>query len=357
MPDTADAPVAADAQPGGGDRRPRRSLLPGLGPRGRGWSARLIHLSGTIGLPVALVLAIVGFGIARPSTFLTASNFKDMLFDSAAPAILATGLTVTLVMGDFDLSIGSMLGLGGAGAVALMSLHHVVWFWAIVIALVLAVATGIVNGTLVAYAGGSSFIITLAMSTILLGVEYLFDGEQTVYSGVAHAYTLIGQARPFGNINVQVWIALGVAIVAYLLMERSEAGRYMYAIGGNREAARLAGIAVKRYRLIGFVVAAVAAAFAGIMITAQAGASTPNAGVPYLLPAYAAVFLGTAAFQEGQFNVAGTIVGVLFLEVISTGLIMLNLSTAVIDIVQGGILVLAILGTRVGRKALQRAAR
>jgi ribose transport system permease protein len=357
MPDVADAAVATDARSGGGGRRPRRGLLPSLGQGGRSWSTWLIRLSGTIGVPLALVLAIVGFGVARPATFLTASNFRDMLFASAAPTILAVGLTVALVMGDFDLSIGSMLGLGGASAVALMSLDHVGWFWAIVVALVLAVATGIVNGTLVAYAGGSSFIITLAMGTILLGVEYLFDGENTVYSGVAHAYTRIGQARPVGGINVQVWIALGVAIVAYLLMERSEAGRYMYAIGGNREAARLAGIAVNRYRLIGFVVAAVAAAFAGILITAQAGASTPNAGVPYLLPAYAAVFLGTAAFQQGQFNVAGTIVGVLFLEVISTGLIMLNLSTAVIDIVQGVILVLAILSTRVGRKTIYRVGR
>jgi len=250
-----------------------------------------------------------------------------------------------------------MLGLGGAAAVTMMSLHQMNWIVAIAIGLALAVGNGLVNGLLTAYAGTSSFITTLAMGTVLLGVEYLITGQKTIYSGVAHAYTQLGQSRPLLGVNIQVWIALVFAVIAFVLMERTEPGRYMYAIGGNAEAARLAGIPVRRYRAVGFVICSVMAAVAGILVTAQAGASTPNAGVPYLLPAFAAVFLGTAAFREGQFNIAGTVVGVAFLEVIATGLTMLNLSTAFINIVQGVILILAMLASRLGRQTLRRVAK
>lgn len=303
-----------------------------------------------VAVPLALVAVILGFGIARPSTFLTAANFKFILVDAAAPAVLALGLTVILVMGEFDLSIGSMLGLAGASAVTMMSLHHVPWFVSIVVALALAVLVGSVNALLIAYAGVSSFIATLAIGTMLVGVEFLFTGDATVYSGVAPAYLKIGQAT-VGGINVQVWIALAVAVLLWLLLERSEPGRYMYAIGGNREASRLTGLPVKRYLTFGFVVVAVGAAVAGIMITAQNGASSPQAGIPYLLPAYAAAFLGSTTFRPGQFNVPGTLVSVFFLGVVGSGLTMLALSTAAIDLVQGGILVFAMLVSRLGSVA------
>ncbi len=315
-------------------------------PRTRG--ARAGAIASRVAVPLALLAVILGFGIARPSTFLTIDNFKFILIDSSAAAVLGMGLTVVLVMGEFDLSIGSMLGLGGASAVAMMSLHGASWSVSILVAVGLALVVGVVNALLIAYAGMSSFIATLAMGTMLVGTEFLFTGDTTVYSGVAPQYLKIGQAVA-GGINVQVWIALGVAVILWVLLERSESGRYMYAIGGNREASRLTGLPVKRYLTYGFVIVAVAATLAGIMITAQNGASSPQAGIPYLLPAYAAAFLGSTTFRPGQFNIPGTLVSVFFLGVVGAGLTMLSLSTAAIDLVQGGILVFAMLLSRLGR--------
>lgn len=291
----------------------------------------------------SLVVSILLFGLARPDTFLTVANMRSILLQAAAPMVLAAGLTALLVLRDFDLSIGAMLGLGGASSVALMSLHGVPWGIAIALALLLAIAVGFVNGFVTAYLGASSFITTLAMGTILVGVEFMFTGQQTIYEGVSAGYIKLGQSIPAWGINIQVWIALLVAVLIWILLERTELGRYLYAIGGNPEAARFSGIQVRRLRVLGFVLAAVAATVAGIMITAQAGSSSPQAGLPYLMPAYAAVFLGSTAFRPGEFNIAGTVVAVVFLQVIQTGLQMMALPTSYINVVQGSVLIVAML--------------
>jgi ribose transport system permease protein len=300
-------------------------------------------------LLTALVLSLVLFGMARPDTFLTADNMRSILLQAAAPLVLAAGLTVLSVMRDFDLSLGAMLGLGGASAVALMSLHGVPWVLAIALALLLATVVGLVNGFITAYLGASSFITTLAMGTILVGVEFMFTGQQTIYQGVADGYLRLGQSAPVWDINIQIWIALVVAGLVWILLDRTELGRYLYAIGGNPEAARFSGIQVRKLRVLGFVIVAIAATVAGILITAQAGSSSPQAGLPYLMPAYAAVFLGSTAFRAGEFNIAGTVVAAIFLQVIQTGLQMLALPTSYINVVQGAILISAMLLSRLER--------
>ena len=302
------------------------------------------------GLLIALAVAIAVFGIARPSSFLTINDMKSILLLAAVPTVLAVGLTVPLALGDFDLSIGAMFGLGGASAVAMMSLHGWSWQAAVLVALVIAVIAGSVTGYLVAYLKGSSFIMTLAMATILLGVEYLFTHQNTLYTGIQPGYIRLGQSNPFWGINVTVWFALAAAVVGFIFLEKTEAGRYMYAIGGNAEASRYAGLSVRRLRFLGFVIVAVAAAVAGILYTAQGASSSPDAGVPFLLPAYAAAFLGTTLFRPGMFNVVGTVVAVVFLTVIQTGLQMLHIGTAVIDILQGAILIVAVLLSRLEQR-------
>jgi ribose transport system permease protein len=187
------------------------------------------------------------------------------------------------------------------------------------------------------------------MSTALVGVEFLFTDQQTVYGNVPPLFTQLGRGELF-NLNIQIWLAALVTLLMYGLMEQTELGRYFYALGGNHEAARLSGIRVRAVRLAGFLISGVAGALTGVLIVAQSASSSPTAGSPYLLPALTAAFLGTSMFRQGQFNVFGTIIGVLFLGVIQTGLIMLHLSTAIINIVQGVILVAAILLSRSGAR-------
>jgi ribose transport system permease protein len=142
-----------------------------------------------------------------------------------------------------------------------------------------------------------------------------------------------------------------VALLIWVLLDRSEIGRYMYAIGGNPDAAKLSGVRVRALRLIGFVVVGVTASIVGILLTAQGASYVPDAGTSYLLPTFAGVFLGSAVFRPGEFNLPGTVVGVLFLGTISTGLTQLNLKSYVINLVQAAILITAVLVSRLGARA------
>jgi ribose transport system permease protein len=310
----------------------------------------LLGIAKNHGVLIAFVATIILFSALRPSLFPTLENLQTMLRQAAPLAIAAFGLTVVLVMNDFDLSIGAMITLGGTAAVVLMANQGVSYELAILLALGVGVLVGIANGLAVAYAGASSFIITLAMGTILQGVEYQISDQQPVFRNIPGAYQTIANGKLLG-ISTQFYIAIGVFLILLVLLERAEIGRYMYAIGGNVEAARLSGIRVRELRLLGFVITAVCAAIAGVLLTSQAGQSTPDLGIPYLLPVFAAVFLGSTAIRVGKFNMLGTLVGVAFLQVISTGLIDLQLKPALINIVQGLILAAAVLLARLGSNA------
>jgi ribose transport system permease protein len=312
-------------------------------------SGSLTETASRYGLLVAFLLTIVVFSIARPSTFPTGRNAESILTSAAPPLILALGLTVVLVMQDFDLSIGAMIGLASGASMDFMVTNGIGWFPAVLLVLLIAILAGAANGYMVAFLGGSSFIITLAMGTVLTGVEFAMTNQNTVYSGFSQSFQDIA-SKEFLGLSHQIWIAAVAAIIIWLLLDRSEIGRYMYAIGGNSEAARLSGVRVRVLRMTGFIIVAVAAAVVGLLLTSQSGSYAPNIGTSYLLPAFAAVFLGAAVFRPGEFNTAGTIIGVLFLGVIQTGLTMLDLATYMINLVQGGILVTAVLVSRLGQR-------
>jgi ribose transport system permease protein len=302
------------------------------------------------GVVVAFLATIVAFSLARPHTFPTIDNLKSILETAAPAAIVALGLTVPLVMRDFDLSFGSMIGLAGGAAVILQSKHGSSALVAILVVIGLAVLAGSVNGFLVAYLGGSSFIITLAMGTVLTGVEFAFTKQSTIFAGVSHGYAQIAHGSILGLSNI-VWIAFVIAILLWVVLDLTELGRYMYAVGGNPEASRLSGVPNRRLRLIGFVIVALGGAVVGILLTSNSGSYTPNFGTSYLLPAYAGAFLGAAVFRLGEFNIPGTVLGVLFLGVIQTGLTMLSLETYIINLVQGTILISAVLLSRLGQQS------
>lgn len=312
-------------------------------------SKTALSLASRYGLLVAFLGTILVFSLARSETFPTGRNAESILTLAAPSLILAVGLTVVLVMQDFDLSIGAMIGLAGGAAMAFMVKGGVTWQLAFLAVIGLGIAAGLANGYMVAYLGGSSFIITLAMGTVLTGVEFGIANQETVYSGFAEGYVNIARNELLGLSN-QIWIAAVIGVVVWALLDRSEIGRYMYAIGGNSEAARLSGVRVKALRVVGFVIVGVSAAIVGLLLTAQSGSYAPNIGTAYLLPAFAAVFLGAAVFRPGEFNVPGTIIGVLFLGVIQTGLTMLDLETYMINLVQGGILITAVLVSRLGQR-------
>tara|TARA_B100000686_G_scaffold343327_1_gene423971 strand:+ start:402 stop:1361 length:960 start_codon:yes stop_codon:yes gene_type:complete len=309
-------------------------------------SSKVRDIIGRYGLLIIFIGLVVFFKVLHWDVFLTADNLRRTILSSGGFVpllILASGLTVVMSMGDFDLSFGNTVGLAAGAGVALMVNHGQGWPIALVTILVMALGVGLINGALIAYVGASSFVITLASGTILFGFETLWTDNRAINGQLPEFYIDLGKGVLFWGLRAPLFFAVGFALLIWLMLDRTELGRYMYAIGGNREAARLAGIPVKRIRLIGFIIVALASTLVAVLMTANIGGTRSNIGPPFLLTAYAAVFLGAAVFKPGQFNLPGTILGALFLRVVEVGLLLQQIDSSWINVSKGGILVFGVL--------------
>ncbi len=311
-----------------------------------GWIARL-------GVIFALVGCVIFFSLQK-AQFHTTKNMQTTLEGAAPLLIMALGLTVVLVMGDFDLSVASMLAVGSATIVSLIVRHDVSWGLAIAVGALVAIAVGMLNGFLIAYVGTPSFITTLAMGVVLTGVEVAISGASTQFISGAEktpkAYRNLGVGEPFLSLRSPVWIALGLTIILWALLAKTEVGRFMYAIGGNPEAARLSGIRTRMLRASGFVVVALCALTAAVTESARTASHVRGNGASLLLPAFAAAFLGATLSKRGQFNILGTVFGAIFLQVVESGLTFMGYEQDVKNIVKGTILIAAMLLNRLGTK-------
>lgn len=287
---------------------------------------------------IGLVVLIVVFAVLRPDTFPTASNLVTILAQGAILAVVAGGLTIVIVLGDFDLSIASTLTLGGVVAAA--TIGEVPTGVSVVLALAAGAAVGIVNGIVVAYVRVNSFIGTLGVGAIVTGIV-LAISQGSVLPITDTAFLAIGQSTPFGIPSTAI-IAVGLLAVLWVFLNKTEPGRRMDAVGGNIEASRLAGIRVPRYRLIGFVISGVCAAGAGALLASQLGGAYANSGGAFLLQAFTACFLGAVTLRVNEFHVVGTAVGVLIMAVAFNGLTQLGVEAYWQSIAQGTILVLAV---------------
>lgn len=301
----------------------------------------LLSRWGTI---ASLILLIIVFTVREDSAFANSRNFINILNQVSILAILAAGLTVCLTMGLFDLSIGSVATLGGYlalrwGSEGAFGLGP---YAVLLLVAVLAIVIGVVNGMVVSYLGVSAFIATLATASILDGIAIGYSDTTTVQVGIPFQILDLGQAK-FGPIPAPVVIMLAVMVVLWFFLERTQMGRHMYAIGGNAEAARLAGVRVRYYALLALAISALCAALGGTVADAIIGAGRPyGVGSVYLLDAFAAAFIGAATLRPGRFHILGTLVGVLLLGVINNGLSIMGAETYWQLIVKGAILILAV---------------
>jgi ribose transport system permease protein len=211
---------------------------------------------------------------------------------------------------------------------------------AIFLILLIGAVIGLANGLLVSKVKINAFIATLGVGSVVTGLARGANEGALVNILPSSFLNLVtGDIGPIPRI---VLISLVIAGLLWYLLERTVLGRQMYAIGENPEAAMLAGVRVDLLRIVGFVLVGILAALAGLMLTARAGSSSPDAAIGLLLPAYAAAFLGASTLKPGEFHIAGTVIGVLLASVTVTGLTMLNVAFWVSYIVQGGILLLAV---------------
>lgn len=311
---------------------------------------RVASLLARYGVLMAIVATFVVFSLLKPDAFFTTLTMKGILRDCAPLLVVSLGVTVVLVMNEYDLSVGGMISLLATLVIVFLSTQYEGLNYVLAIALTLVVGAllGLFNGVMIAYVRLPSFILTLAMGTVFTGAGLQLVGSQSVFDGIDPGYLKIANGTFLGFSNV-VYIGLVVLLLVHVLLRHTEPGRYMYAIGGNPEAARLSGLRVKMLKAAGFGIVGLAAAIAAVLMTSQAGASNPNTGVGLLLPAYAAAFLGSSMFRVGVFTPLGTALGALYLQIIGTGLTILSLSGPLVQLIQGGILVAAVLVSRLVR--------
>ena len=296
------------------------------------------------GTLLSLIALLIVFSLARADVFPTVDNLLNIMNQISILGVMAFGLTVCLVMGLFDLSIAAMATLGGYVATFLLVQYPDAVSVPVAVAISLAVAAliGMVNGLIVSYLGISAFIATLATGSIITGAVLGISNSKTIITGIPDTFMTIGQGATFGISN-PILIMLGVGLLLWLLLEHTQLGRHLYAIGGSAEASRLSGIAVRRYAPFALAASGVCAGLGGLMSAAVLGAGRPQGvGDGYLLNAFAAVFIGASSLRPGKFHIVGTIIGVLLIGVINNGLSVMGVPTYWQYIVQGLLLVAAL---------------
>jgi ribose transport system permease protein len=272
--------------------------------------------------------------------------------EQAITAIMALAILLPIAANTFDLSIGGAMGVGIVFVAVFMSDLHLNFLLAIVLTLLCGVLIGSVNSFVIIRLRVSSFIATLATGTILDAIQQWPNGGNQIVSGISPSFTAAGQKTVF-TIPLPFLYMLIIGAVLWYLLKYRQVGRYLYATGSNADAARLAGVRTNRLIVVSLLVSAVVATAAGIIFVMRIGASSVDAGDSYLLPAFAAAFLGATQFREGKVNVLGTLLAVYVLATGVTGLQLMGAPFWVANLFNGCALIIAVaLAVRAGQRRL-----
>lgn len=330
--------------------RPPRGAAPARAAGAR-WRQTLSFRN--IGALYVWALLIVVFSIWAPETFPQWDTVRQVLNGNAVTALVALSLVVPLSAGVFDLSIGYALGLCNVLLAYLVVKSGLDIGVALALTLLAALAIGVVNAIVVVVFRIDSFIGTLATGSLLLaGITLVSGNSQIVGSQLTGGFFSDIANAQIGGISLSVLYMLVVAVAIWFVLEHTVSGRWLYASGFNADAARLAGIPVRRLRFIGLIVSAVVAGgVAGIAITSQIGSGSTTVGPPYLLNAFAAAFLGATQLRQGRFNAWGTLIAVLMLGTGTAGLGLAGAPVWAPSVFTGVVLLAALAVTRAERNA------
>lgn len=301
-------------------------------------------------LPIAWILVFIAFGLLEPQTYPTVANVATMLASQAVLVVVTLGLLLPLTAGDYDLSMGSVVGLSAMVIAQLNVQAH----WPVGYAVLAALALGLLVGTLNAFftmvVGVQSLIVTLGSATLVQGITLWISDSQTV-AGIS--YNLVNPTiivRLFG-VPLEFYYALALCVVVWYLFERTPVGRRLLIVGRGPVVARLSGISVGRVRAGALIASGLIAAFAGVLYAGTSGSAAPTGGQEFLLPAFAAAFLGATTVNPGVFNPLGSTIAVYFLVFGVTGLEFLGAPTYVQDIFYGTALILAVTFSQLVRRS------
>lgn len=310
------------------------------------WAVRTAGVLGRYGALIALVGIVVGFSLASPF-FLNPDNLLQLVNQASLPIIISIGLTFVLATGEFDLSIGQLASFSGMFFTLLLTHGHSIGV-ALVLCLAAGVVAGLVNGFLVVKLEINALIATLGTGTCFVGSTYLLNNGSPI-TIFQDSFTAISIGDWFG-IPRDVVYMVAVGILAWLVLNETVLGRHVRAVGGNADAARLAGIRVGSVKFACFVVSGVLAALVGVLLASQLGSGQPTAANEMTLGAFAACFLGSTVLSEGRFHVIGTAIGAIVVAAGFNGLSLVGLPSYVQQYFQGGLLIIAVALSTMGRR-------
>ncbi|MBL0908832.1 ABC transporter permease [Pectobacterium carotovorum] len=307
------------------------------------------------GMLITVVALIALFGLASDN-FLDPYNIINILRSIAIVTVIAIGVSISLSVGGFDLSVGSTASLANALVISLFVWHGFGTTGAIALTLLLCTLVGLFNAFLIVVLKIPDMLATLASLFVIQGVAmtYSYGGSITQNMVLPSGEMAEGIIPEFfatlGQVPVIVVIMLAVTVLVQLYLSLTKHGRRMYAIGGNPEAARLAGIRTARYRVQAYVFSSLLAALGGILLASRIGSSQVNAGGGYLMDAVAAAYIGFSLAGSGKPNALGTLLGAVILGVLQNGLVMLSVPYYAMDIIKGLVLALALAMTYIQKR-------
>jgi ribose transport system permease protein len=296
-----------------------------------------------IGLVIALIILIIVGAVTSGDRFTSVNNVLTIVRLASVTGVLAIGMTFVIIGGGIDLSVGSVLGLSSVVATlsAVQMASASFWPLMIVVALAVGLAAGVINGIIIAYGNVVAFMATLAMLIAARGFAEILSNRTT--QTVQVRGFLEFSDGSFLGIPTLVWIFILVSAAGWILLNRTTFGRRTVAIGGNREATRLAGINVKRHLVYLYALAGLTAGIAGVMLTGRTTSGTSTHGTLYELDAIAAVVVGGTLLAGGRGTIVGTVLGILIFNVLTNIFTQNNLNTSVQAITKGAIIVIAVL--------------
>lgn len=293
-----------------------------------------------IGAVYIFIALFVLFSVWVPGTFLEWSTWQSLFASQSITALTAVALTIPLAAGTFNLAVGAQVGLGSIVAAWLLADHGVSIPLTIVLTLLSGAAVGGVTALLVLRFRIDSIIATLGLASVLAALTNWISNNQSILNLGSH-YQQLATNEVFG-LTIPVYVMLVAAFVGWYVLERTRAGRRVYATGGNLDAARLAGVRTSATIALCLIACGVLAAAAGILESSDLATGDPTIGPAYLLPAFAAAFLGSTQFRPGRYNVWGTLFGVLLLGMGVTGLQLAGAPVWIPDMFNGVALLIAV---------------
>ena len=299
------------------------------------------------GTVVFFALICATFAILRPGSFFKISNVVTVLRQISILAILGAGLTVVMITGRIDLTIGNTTSAISVLVGALMVDFGMNVWLACIIGVAAGALLGALNGATVAYIGIPDFIATLSMGFLISGFNQAYTKGHPI-SNLPKVFSIFGKGSLLG-IPVSIYMMFICLVVVYLVLNKTRFGRHVYAIGGNQEAAMMSGINVKKNLLMSYVVSGMGCALGAIILSSRLQTCHPSAGDAYMMDALATVYVGATAFKNGEPNIMGTFIGALIIGVLNNGLTLCNVSYYSQDIAKGAVILLAVTITSIQR--------